>query len=100
MVRQGIAGAVEADILGQGDGQLRHRHRLPAAGGAVDDGDRTAPIALTRDTPVAQAVLDPAFAVPLGGPAVAPRPLGLGHPQAIEEVGLDERAVAPPPTPE
>src|SRR3546814_6888899 len=25
MVRQGIAGAVEADILGQGDGQLRHR---------------------------------------------------------------------------
>src|SRR3546814_12365732 len=56
MVRQGIAGAVEADILGQGDGQLRHRHRLRAAGGAVDDGDRTAPIALTRDTPVAQAV--------------------------------------------
>src|SRR3546814_5613854 len=71
MVRQGIAGAVEADILGQGDGQLRHRHRLRAAGGAVDDGDRTAPIALTRDTPVAQAVLDPAFAVALGGQAVA-----------------------------
>src|SRR3546814_8160197 len=58
MVRKGIAGAVEADILGQGDGQLRHRHRLRAAGGAEDDGDRTAPIALTRDTPVEQAELD------------------------------------------
>src|SRR3546814_17299585 len=57
MVRQGMAGAVEADILGQGDGKLRNRHRLRAAGGAVDEGDRTAPISLTRNTIVAQAAI-------------------------------------------
>ena len=37
--------------------QILVRHRHVAAGGAVDDRDRAAPVALARDAPVAQALL-------------------------------------------
>src|SRR5690606_4476885 len=43
VVSQGIAGALETDVVGQGDGQISDRHGLRTAGGAVNDGDRAAP---------------------------------------------------------
>src|SRR5205085_12677365 len=53
------------------DGELVVGYRHQPVSRAVDDGDRTAPVALTRHEPVAQLVVD-------GGPAAA---LGLepGH---------------------
>ena len=57
-----IAGAVELDVVGQLDRQLVFGNRHSTAGFAMDDGDRTTPIALPRYAPVAQAVLGGAFA--------------------------------------
>ncbi len=62
--RQRVAlAAGELDVVGQLDRQLGLRHRHDAAGVAVDDRDRRAPVALARDQPVAQAVGDLAAAL-------------------------------------
>ena len=57
-----VAGLVEGDIFGQAHGKVRDGHRQGAAIRTMNDGDRAAPITLTRNAPVAQAVIDGAFA--------------------------------------
>ena len=54
----GLPGLVEAHIVGKLHRQILLRHRHDAAGRAMDHRDRAAPIALPRDAPVAQAILD------------------------------------------
>jgi hypothetical protein len=69
MAVERIAGLVEGDIIGQLHRQVLGRHRHDAAGLAVDDRDRAAPIALPRNAPVAQAEIHLA----LRDRAIAPR---------------------------
>ena len=57
-----IAGLIEGDVLRQRDRQIGLRHRHRAAGFAMDDRDRAAPIALARNAPVAQPEIDLALA--------------------------------------
>ena len=85
MVVERVARHVEADILRQDYRQVLLRHRDDPAGAAMDDRDRTAPIALARDPPVAQPIGDHVLAAtqrlePLGGGA-----FGFGDRQAVEE---------------
>ena len=56
-LRQWRAGAGDLDVLRKHDRQLVVGYRHVAAGRAVDDRDRAAPVALARDAPVAQAEL-------------------------------------------
>ena len=56
-LRQGrLAVRGEVHVVGQQDGQVRHRHGHLAARGTVDDRDGRPPVPLARDQPVAQAV--------------------------------------------
>ena len=55
MALERVAGDVEGGVLGQLHRQILLRNRDHAAGIAVDDRDRAAPVALARDAPVAQA---------------------------------------------
>src|SRR6185437_5571978 len=57
-----VAAAVGYEVFRQHDGKLLVRHRHFAAGCAVDERDRAAPIPLPRDAPVAQPVLHPLLA--------------------------------------
>ena len=57
IAQQRIAAAVGHQVLGQHHRQLLVRHRHLAAPLAVDQRNRTAPVALARDTPIAQAPL-------------------------------------------
>jgi hypothetical protein len=85
-------GHVEGDVLGQDDGQLVGGNFDRAAGRAVDDRYRAAPVALARDAPVAQAIdgralaragrLDPSDGLGLGGLDVQP----------VQEVGVVDQA--------
>ena len=63
---EGRGHALEGHVLRQYHRQLGLRHRHRPAGGAVDDRDRTAPVALAGDPPVPEPVVDLAAA-----PAVA-----------------------------
>ena len=97
-----IARPVERDVLRQRHRQILFRHRHHAAFFAMDDRDRTAPIALPRNAPVAQAVIDLALATPPGTVAEAllllqaPRDffLGFRDRHAVEEARIDHAAVA------
>ncbi len=99
MAVERIARLVEGDVLRQRHRQILFRHRHGAALLAVDDRDRAAPIALARNAPVAQAVIDLA----LRHRAVAARfflePLGdvvecFGGTHAVEKARIDHCAVA------
>ena len=99
MAVERIARSVEGDVFRQRDRQIFFRHRHDAAFLAVDDRDRAAPIALARNAPVAQAVIDLALA----DRTVAARFLlqALGHfffrlldGHAVEEARVDHLAVA------
>ena len=85
-----IALDVEVDDLGQLDGQLVHGHRHHATLGAMDHGNGTAPGALARYQPVAQAVIHRALA-----DAVFLKPrgdfgLGLFHRHAVQEARIGQ----------
>ena len=58
MAVERVAGLVEAHILRQHHRQLGLRHGEHATSLAVDDRDRTTPVALARDAPVAQSKLN------------------------------------------
>ena len=99
MTIERISRLVEGDIVRQRHRQIFLRHRNHAAFGAVDDRDRAAPIALTRNAPVAQAVIDLALCdrtIAAGFLFKPVRDFFLrfvdGH--AIEEARIDHAAVA------
>src|SRR6185312_4714559 len=92
-----ITRGFECHILGQGHRQVLFRHRDYATFLAMDDRDRATPVALARNTPVAQAIVD----LPLSDRTVAPRfvlqPsrdffLRLFDGLAIEETRIDHTA--------
>ena len=97
MAVERIAGLIEAHVLRQPDRQILGRDRHGAAGLAMDDRDRAAPIALARNAPVAQLVID----LPLGLRLALKRDLlepardlllGLIDRQAVEEARIDHHA--------
>ncbi len=89
---QGVAGAVGDEVLGQHHGQVLFRDGNRTAIGAVDDGDRGAPVALAGNAPVAQAPggaqLAQALGLQVGGHGLD----RLGGAQAIILAGLDRAA--------
>ena len=90
---QRIARPVEGDVIGQAHRQIGLGHRHDAAGIAMDDGDRAAPIALARDQPVPQAIMHHALAgaelfQTLDG-ALDRR----GHVEPVEEIRMRDPAV-------
>ena len=91
---QRVAGNVEGHILGQGDGQVLLGHRHHAADLAMDERDRRAPIALAADAPITQAVLRLARAPAFGFGARDDGGLGGVDGQAVEDIGVDQDAVA------
>src|SRR5271165_35686 len=58
-----IARLVEGDVLGELHRQVCGRDRHDAAGLAMDDGDRAAPVTLPRDAPIAELIIDLALAL-------------------------------------
>ena len=94
VVGQRVARAVESDVLGQAYGQVGLGHRHGAAGLAMDDRDGAAPIALARHAPVAQAPVDGAFTQAFRRDAVDGGGLGGLHPKPVQEVGIEQGAVA------
>ena len=93
-----VAGHVEGGVVRQRDGQLVVGHGHDAAVLAVDDRDRAAPVALARDAPVAQAVVDLALGDRLARELLALQ--ALGHllergagVQAVQEARVDHHAV-------
>ena len=94
-----IARPVERDVLRQRHRQILLRHRHHAAGFAVDDRDRAAPIALPRNAPIAQAEIHlPLRYRPVAGALLLQPPrhfffrFGNGH--AVEKARIDHAAVA------
>ena len=87
--------ALRGDLgdVGQENGELVVRHGHLPTRGAVDDRDRTAPVALPREEPVAQAIPDRRLSEPaLGEPGDDPL-LGLGAREPVEPVRVDEHLV-------
>ncbi len=98
MAFERIAGLVERRVVRQRHRQIFFRNRNDAAFFAMDDGDRAAPIALTRDAPVAQAKIDLARALRPAGELLLLEPVrcffeGGLRGQPIEEARIDHRAV-------
>ena len=101
-----IAGLVETDILRQHHRQVLVRHRHDVAGRAMDHRDRTTPIALARNAPVAQPEIHLALAdwphaclrgrerAHLRFQAPGNLFLGLLDGHAVEEARIDHAAVA------
>ena len=56
VAQQGVPRLVESDVVREKDRQILLRNGCGAAGVAVNDRDRTSPVALTRDAPIAQSV--------------------------------------------
>ena len=90
---QRVAGLIEGDRLGELHRQVGHRHRDRAAGLAVDDRDRAAPVALARDAPVPQAELHLAGGDPLPFEPPGHRLEGLVRAHPVEEARIDHPPV-------
>src|SRR5438105_5229960 len=88
MICQRITGLLEANVVRQHHRQLVYRHRNSPASGAMDDGNRATPIALTRDQPVAQTVMDRADAS--ARTLHPPRHFGFGalHIQSVQKARM------------
>ena len=76
---------------GSSTGSSLVRHRDDPARVAVDDRDRAAPVALSREAPVAQAVVDREPAAALGRELLDDRAAALGRGQAVELGRVDEQ---------
>ncbi len=94
MAVERVARPVERDIVGQGHRQVRLGHRHRAAGLAVDDRNRAAPVSLAADSPVAQAEIDFALTLTQLLDPVGHGGLGLldGHP--VQETRINHPARA------
>ena len=88
-----VAGAAVVHGLGQQDRQVGLGHRHRAAGRAVDDRDRRAPVALAADQPVAQPVRDRLLALALLAQPLDDVVPGLGRRLAGEPAGVDHDLV-------
>src|SRR5262245_53903010 len=93
MMFKRIARPVEGDVVWQHDRQIPFRHRNDPAAFAVNHRDRAAPVALARDQPVAQAVMDGSFAGAEFYQSLNRRAFGRRHVEAIEEAGVDDAAI-------
>ena len=92
--RRAALGRVVGDV-GQHDRQLVVGHGDDPAALAVDDRDRAAPVALAREQPVAQAVVDRDVALALAIQPPDDRLQGLAVGQPVElGVGVHQRPVA------
>ena len=58
MAVQRIARLIEGHVIGQDDRQVGGRHRDGSAGIAMNDRNRTAPVTLAGNAPVAQAKIN------------------------------------------
>jgi hypothetical protein len=89
-----VAGLVEGHVLRQHTGRSGVGHRHDAAGVAMDDRDRAAPVALARDAPVAQAEVD--LPLPWAPRALAFEPAIAARlasaTSAVEEARIDHHA--------
>ena len=94
MAVERVARHVEGHVLRQHHRQLVIRHRHGAAGRAVNDRDRRAPVTLARDAPVAKPPGDGAFAPPFRLGAGDDRRLGVIDAHAVEKAGIDQDAIA------
>ena len=94
VTQQRVPRGLEVDVLGQRDGQAVLGRGHHAAALAVDEGDRRAPVALARDAPVAQAPDGLATAAPLILDAADDFALGVLDFHPVEEVRVDEHALA------
>ena len=95
----GLPGTSKETSSGSTTGRSSLGHRHDAAGVAVDDRDRAAPVALARDAPVAQAEIHLALrhrpvAAGLGFQAAGDLVLGGLDAHAVEEARVDHPAVA------
>ena len=81
--------APKLDVAGEDHRQPLFALRHHGAAVAVDDGDRGAPVALAADPPVAQAVVDPGLADPLGDEPLGRLLLGRGDRQPVQEARVD-----------
>ena len=90
---QGIARPVEGHVLGQAHRQIGLGHGHDAAGPAMDDRDRAAPVALARHQPVAQAVMHRALAGAQIFQALDRALDRRGHVEAVEEIGMGDPAI-------
>ena len=80
--------------LGQLDRELLVGDRDHAVALAVDDRDRAAPVALAREQPVAEAVVDRRAALALGAQPLDDLGVGLAVVLAVERAAGDQRPVA------
>ncbi len=99
MMVQRVAGPVERHILRQRHRQILVRYRHDAACRAMDHRNRAAPVALPRDTPVAQAKIHLPLADGHVTSQLAFQPLrhflfGVLDGHAVEEARIDHAAVA------
>ena len=89
-----LTGLVHHHVIGREDRQLVVGHGHDPVVRAVDDRNRTAPEALARDQPVAQAVVDLGVAVRVLGEELGRARLRRGDVETVQESGVDLRAVA------
>ena len=73
--------------------QNRFGQAMGTAVGVVDDRERLAPVPLPRKQPVPQLVFDTCLPAAVSGQTLGHGRLGLGHPHAVEEPGVDQYAV-------
>ena len=91
--QRGNGALLEVHILGQLDGQFLFGNELLAAFVAVNDGNRRTPIALARDEPIAQTIVDLAPAKALLDRLFNNRRERLVHLHAVELRRVHEDAV-------
>ncbi len=91
---QRVAGLVEGDIHRQRHRQIRRRNRHDAAGIAMYDRDRTAPVALAAEAPVAQPEVHGALPGLRALDPVDDLRLRIRHGHTVEEARIDQQAVA------
>src|ERR1700722_8622902 len=94
MVIEWISRNVEPGIVRETYGQITLANRYDSAGIAMHHGNRATPVALTRNEPVAQAVVDRARARPGGFEAQCHVPFGTLHIETVQKARIGKPAGA------
>ena len=90
---QWISRSVKCDILRKGHRQIRLGDGNNFAGRAMNDRNRTAPISLPRNAPIAQAEIYFFFAYSQGFKTFSHFLFGSGNSHTIQEIGIDEQGI-------